>query len=225
MRLGIRPLAFFVRLLVAFAVTYALWAPLAASYTRLLAALTQGFLYLIETSSDPDLHRVTVMRVQETAIFFSHRLFPQVHPPGIPAEWVQANLVLLIPLMLATPAPTYRTKVWRLALALSIALLLQVLDLAMTVKSFYARNLGTYSLYYYSSAARFVYGFADAFNQAMDTQLFPVVIWAGIHFNQLLGRTTKPAPGPLVRSPPVTVAAQSREKRRRRKGGKTAGAR
>jgi hypothetical protein len=212
MRLGISPLAFFGRLLVFFAITYALWTPLAPAYTQLLAILTQGFLHLTETSTDPNLHRVTTIHVRDTAIFFTHRLFPQVRPPGIPAEWVQANLVLLIPLMLATPAPTWRARAWRLGLAVGLALGLQVLDLAMTVKSFYASQLGTYSAHYYSNAARRLYQFADAFAQAMDTQLFPFVIWAGIHFNQLLGRV--PPVAAAAAAPPSTPDVMPRRKRK-----------
>jgi hypothetical protein len=200
MRLGIRPAVFLVRLLVVFALTYVLWTPLAPVYTQLLATLTQGFLHLTEMSRDPNLHQVTQMWVRGTAIFYVHRLFPSVHPSGIPAEWVQANLVLLIPLMLATPARSYGQRFFRLGLALAIALALQVLDIAVTVKSFYASELGPYSDRYYSDTARWFYQFGDAFTQAMDTQLFPFVIWAGIHFKQLL------AP---VRSAPAAAAARA----------------
>ena len=48
----------------------------------------------------------------------------RIPPQGIPAEWVMANLVLLIPLMLATPAPNWRLRVGRLALALGIAVVI-----------------------------------------------------------------------------------------------------
>jgi len=219
MRLGIKPLPFFGRLLFFFVLTYVAWKPIAPAYTQLLATLTQGFLHVAETSSDADLHRVTNLRADGTAIFFQHRLFPQVPTPGIPAEWVQANLVLLIPLMLATPAPTWRSKALRLALALGLALALQVLDLSLTIKSFYARHLGTYSAYYYSSTSRWLYGFADAFTQAFDTQLFPFAIWAGIHFRELLGgRTAAPAPAPAPASV-VTHEPRRRRKAARRRSG------
>jgi len=217
MRLGISPLAFLARLLVVFAITFVLvvWTPFAQWYAHLLASLAEAFLHLTESSSDPNLHHVTLMRVQETAIFFQHRLFPQVHPNPIEAEWVQANLVLLIPLMLAMPAPTYRARFGRLAVALVAALVLQVLDIAVTVKAFYAHALGTYSAYYYSGLARQLYGFAYAFTYAMDNQLFPFVIWAGIHFNQLLGRQAPPtAP---VETPKTPLAAPRRKRKSARK--------
>jgi hypothetical protein len=218
MRLGIRPAVFLFRLLVVFVLTYFLWTPFAPAYTRLLAALTQGFLHLTELSRDPNMHAVTQMWVKGTAIFYVHRLFPGVHPPGIPAEWVQANLVLLIPLMLATPAASYRQRILRLCLALAIALALQVLDIAVTVKSFYASELGLYSQRTYSDTARWFYQFGDAFTQAMDTQLFPFVIWAGIHFRQLLERGPRKNTGAAVGvRPPAAPAAGRRSRREKRR--------
>ena len=197
MRLGISPIAFFARALVAFVVTYALWQPIASFYTGLLSALIQGFLKLTEISSDPNLHQVSQVWSEGTGVFFKHRLFPQIRPPGIPAEWVQANLVLLIPLMVATPAATWRQKAVRMLVALAIAIAMQVIDVTITIKSFYASQLGPYSLKYYGDTARWLYQFSDAFAQAMDTQLFPFVIWAGIHFRSLLGaRITQQLPTP-----------------------------
>lgn len=208
MRLGIRPGVFLLRLLVLFLLTYLLWTPLAPAYTRLLATLTGGFLHLTEFSRDPHWHHVTQVWVKGTAIFYAHRLLV-MEPQGIPAEWVQANLVLLIPLMLATPARSYRQRFGRLGLALAIALVLQVLDITVTVKSFYASHVGGYS-----DLARRLYQFGDAFAQSMDTQLFPFAIWAGIHFNQLLGRTS-PSAAPV---PAPSAPEQARVRREKRKG-------
>lgn len=218
MRLGVKPLVFLARLLVCFFLTYLLWIPVAPLYTGLLSTVTRGFLHVTESLSDPH-GQVTQMEVRLTqedrpAIFFAHRVFPEVQS-GIPAEWVQANLVLLIPLMLATPARSYRQRFGRLGLALAIALLLQVLDIAVTVKSTYA----SYPPTGYGSFARWVYQFGDAFTQAMDTQLFPFAIWAGIHFNQLLGRTAVEPAAPR----PGTVVA-SRQPRHKRKAAKKAAA-
>jgi len=196
-----------------FALTYLLWTPIAPAYTRILATLTAGFLHLTEFSRDPHWHQVTEMWVRGTAIFYRHRLVA-LPPQGIPAEWVQANLVLLIPLMLATPARTYRQRFSRLALALAIALCLQVLDIAITVKAFYASQIGGYSDF-----ARKLYQFGDSFVESLDTQLFPFAIWAGIHFNQLLGRDQTSA-GPSTTPPGVAADKASRRKRKAKGAGK-----
>ncbi len=217
MRLGIKPLVFLARLLAWFFVTYLLWIPIAPLYTQLLATVTRGFLHVTESISDPH-GQVTLMEVRQTqedrpAIFFAHRVFPEVQS-GIPAEWVQANLVLLIPLMLATPARSTAQRYGRLGVALAIALLLQVLDIAVTVKSTYA----SYPPTGYGGLARWLYQFGDAFTEAMDTQLFPFAIWAGIHFNQLLGRT---APE-LVTSSATVPVVFTRQPRHKRKAAKKA---
>jgi hypothetical protein len=207
MRLGIKPVVFLVRLLVVFFLTYLLWIPCAPAYTQLLATLAKWFLHLTEISRDPNWYQATQMWVQGTTIYYKHRLVAT--GSGIPAEWVQANLVLLIPLMLATPAQTYRQRFGRLALALGIALVLQVLDIAVTVKSFYASQIGGYSDW-----ARRLYQFGDAFAESMDTQLFPFAIWAGIHLKQLLGGVEPPAP---VAAPPSVQGPRSKVQSRKSK--------
>jgi hypothetical protein len=208
MRLGIKPTVFLGRLLAFFFLTYVLWKPVAPAYTEFLATVTASFLHLTELSSDPRWHHVTEMRVRQTAddrpaIFYQHRWYPMVQS-GIPADWVQANLVLLIPLMLATPARTWRQKLWRVGLALGIAVAMQVLDITLTVKSLYAQQIpGAYSALAYK-----LYQFGDAFSESMDTQLFPFAIWAGIHFNQLLGRGTYAA----TPTPAATPAPRHKRK-------------
>ena len=212
MRLGVKPLTFLVRLLVFFGLTYVLWIPVAPGYTYVLASLTRGFLHVTESLADAH-GQVTEMEVRQTkenrpAIFFAHRLYPQVVQSGIPAEWVQANLVLLIPLMLAVPARSWVQRFGRLGAALGIALALQVLDIAVTVKAMYAsfEPLG------YGAVSSWLYQFADAFTQSMDTQLFPFAIWAGIHFKQLMGWDLAPAT-PAQPVPSSRVEQQSRKKK------------
>jgi len=205
MRLGIKPHVFLARLLVCFFLTYLLWIPVAPAYTHVLALVTRSFIHLTELGSGAP----TVMEVRETsegrpAIYYRNGRFAQLES-GIPAEWVQANLVLLIPLMLATPAVSYRQRFTRLGVALAIALALQVLDITMTVKALYA----SFPPAGYGALSRRVYQFADAFSEALDTQLFPFAIWAGIHLKQLLGRAPRvPAPEPR----------KGRERKKGRKG-------
>lgn len=205
MRLGVKPAAFLGRLVLLLLLTYFLWRPVEPAYTQLLATLAGGFLHLTEVSGNPRFNQVTEMRARERddgrfAIFYQHRHYPHAQD-GIPAEWVQANLVLLIPLMLATPAPTYQQKFKRLALALGLAVLLQVLDIAVTVKALYASSTPGYG-----PVARWLYGFGNSFVQGLDTQLFPFAIWAGIHFNQLLGRGSWAAT--VVPAPPAAAASK-----------------
>jgi hypothetical protein len=150
-------------------------------------------------------------------IFYNHRNFaamnPQIPPRHIPAEWVMANLLLLVPLMLATPAPSWRARFSRLALALAIALLLQVIDVIVGIKSSYA---ATFQGYWSPWAAK-TYQFLDAFFQSWDTQLFPFAIWAGIHFKQILGSRLHPgAPEEPITPPSGKGRAERRRSRKKR---------
>lgn len=152
------------------------------------------------------------LEVPGAPMFYNQRNFAKTNPPippqHIPAEWVMANLVLLVPLMLATPAPTWRLRFSRLALALAIALLLQVIDVIVGIKSFYA---ATFQGYWSPWAAK-IYQFLDAFFQSWDTQLFPFAIWAGIHFKQILGNRLHPDTGKEPAQPP---SGKTRAERRR----------
>lgn len=223
MRLSVNPWAFLGRLLAFFLVTYLLWQPVAPYYTELLFQASRAGVWLTELSTDPLWRTGTTLIARGTAIFYSHRNFaafdPPIPPQGIPAEWVMANLVLLVPLMLATPAPSWRARFGRLAVALGVALVLQVADVVVAIKVFYA---GTFRGYW-SRGAYDVYQFLDAFFQSWDTQLFPFAIWAGIHFRQLLGsRGAAARPGgatavPVSSLPPPKARSKAKRRREQRK--------
>ncbi len=206
-------LAYFLRLLLFFGLTYVLWVltPLATVYTHLLADLTQVAMRCTEWFGDQYVRAGTSVFARGEGIYFSHRVFPNARPPGIPGDWVQANLVLLIPLMLATPAPSWGARARRLGLALLCALALQVIGLVVAIKITWATELRGYSYTYYSDTQRFVYGFLDAFFESFDTQLFPFAIWAGIHFRQLTG-LTRPKPAPVAPPPAKPRQPRSRHK-------------
>jgi hypothetical protein len=187
MLLGVRPFVFLARLLFFFALTFLLWEPLAPIYTKLLALLAQVAISATELIGTPATRLATTVFSRGDGIFFMHKGFPGYAPPGVPSDWVQANMVLLLPLMLATPAPDLRTRFVRLGIALAAALALQVLGLVFAIKVTWSNGLGPFSFAHYGDGQRTFYQFADAFFQSFDTQLFPVAIWAGVHFRQLLG--------------------------------------
>jgi hypothetical protein len=155
-------------------------------------------------------------QVPNTAIFYNRPEFARlgIAPQGIPAEWVMANLVLLIPLMLATPAPTWRARFVRLGVALAAALVLQVADVIVGIKAFYAQA------FHWSPWKARLYQFLDAFFQSWDTQLFPFAIWAGVHFRQLVGSRISPGepPTPEPAAQATPRAERRRGKQRRRRG-------
>ena len=197
MRLRINPWLFLAKLVVLLVVSFLLWAPLAPYYAQFLLRASQIGVWLTEFSTDPNWSHPTRLlikpEISPTALLFYNTRFTQFSS-GIPAEWVMANLVLLVPLMLATPAATWGQRIGRLVVALVAALVLQVFDVVVGVKVFYAtafpERWGPFS--------REVYQFLDAFVQSWDTQLFPFVIWAGIHLRQLLPAGAVPEPAPAA---------------------------
>lgn len=224
MLLGVKPLVFLARLLLFFALTFFAWELIAPYYARLLGVCVQVAISATELIGDDTTRAATTVNVmdrgeQGVGIFFSHKLFPQQRFPGVPADWVQANMVLLIPLMLATPAPSWAVRFRRLAIALLIALLLQVFGVVVAIKSTWASVLGPA---HYSWLQRKLYNFLDAFTQAFDTQLYPFAIWAGVHFRQLVGGIRRVAPAPPTAAPAVATARQqpttkSRKRREQRR--------
>jgi len=222
MRLKISPFWFLLKLVSFFLLTYALWKPVAPYYTDLLFHASRAGVWLSEFSLDSEWsHGTTLMRTPRhpTGIFYRHENFDRfatpLPPQGIPAEWVMANLILLIPLMLATPAPTWRLRFQRLGLAVGIALVVQVLDVVVTIKSFYSSVFAGQ----WSTFSQQIYGLLDSFVQGYDTQLFPFVIWAGIHFRDLM----RLGEGGVADERPVVAKAASigrAERRRRNRAGK-----
>lgn len=210
MLLGVRPLVFLARLLFFFALTFVVWEPIAPLYTKILAALAQVAISATELIGSAPTRLATTVIGRGDAIFYVHKVFPGYQPPGIPGDWVQANIVLLVPLMLATPAPDWRTRFLRLGIALAAAMTLQVLGLVIAIKATWSNGLGPFSLTHYGTAQRKFYAFGDAFFQSFDTQLFPVAIWAGVHFRQLVAWVQGALPQP------ARPAGETRAEARRR---------
>lgn len=236
----IKPLRFLLLLVVGLVITYQAWKPLAPAYAQVLLRATRVGLWLTEFSTDPDWSHPTALFMDPqrnpTGIFYLQTRLGLATPPpadqpildwlkanpgalrmapqGIPAEWVMANLVLLIPLMLATPAPTWGVKAKRLGLALAIALALQVFDVVVSIKASYASAFpGAFNPFMTR-----VYQFFDAFVQSWDTQLFPFVIWAGIHFRQILPeRLLAPTASPARPHAAATTGTRAERRRQSRR--------
>ncbi len=185
----LNPWLFLVKLVGLLGVTYLLWKPTAPYYSKLLFHASRLGVWLTEFSFDPEWsHGTTLLQTPRhpTGIFYTHENFDAfaspLPPQGIPAEWVMANLVLLIPLMLATPAPTWAARLGRLAMAMGIALVVQVLDVIVAIKAFYSMAFSGV----WGPISQQFYGLMDSFVQGFDAQLFPFAIWAGIHFRELI---------------------------------------
>ncbi len=210
MHLGIKPGMFLARLLPALILTYIAWQYLAPYYTRFLGGVVNVAIRGVELSSDRNWHQVTEVWGEGKGIKFWPRVIPRgPQAPTIEADWIQANLVLLIPLILATPALTWGLKFKRVGLGLLIALSLQVLDVILAIKFFYSNQWAPQQ---FAPWARFFYAMATNFTMTMDAQIFPFMIWAGLHFRQLLGWEHLPT---AVAAPAAATVQASKPRRTR----------
>jgi hypothetical protein len=80
----------------------------------------------------------------------------------------------------------------------------------LAVKSFYAEALG------WGAWTTRAYKFLDAFFQSWDTQLFPFVIWAGIHFRELVGIRVG-TPEPVAERARATAPARAERRRKKQR--------
>jgi hypothetical protein len=218
MRLRTNPLVFVCKLVVLLVLTYLVWERVAPYYLRVLVPATRLGVWLSELSFDPLWRHGTTILTKGTGIYYAHRNFaaftPPLEPQGIPGDWIMANVVLLVALMLATPERTWRRRVGRFVLAIVLVLVLQVIDIVVAIKVAY-----TGIFYgYWSAWARKTYQFVDAFFQSFDTQLFPFAIWAGIHFRELiaLGKPAAVAEGVLVETREAKAAPRAERRREKR---------
>jgi len=218
MRLRTNPLVFVLKLVVLLVLTYLVWERVAPYYLRVLVPATRAGVWLSELSFDPLWRTGTTILTKGTGIYYTHRNFaaftPPLEPQGIPGDWIMANVVLLVALMLATPEPSWRARVGRFVLAIVLVLVLQVVDIVVAIKVAYAGIF--YS--YWSAWLRKTYQFVDAFFQSFDTQLFPFAIWAGIHFRELisLGRPAAGDAGAPERTKHEKTVPRAERRRERR---------
>ncbi|GBD25093.1 hypothetical protein HRbin30_00408 [bacterium HR30] len=176
MSLAVEPLKFFARLLLAFVGFFAAWLVVGPGYTRFLAALAELTVSVVD--------RPTHVWSAGTTLFFWPRGYqPPNTPPSIAAEWIHANTILLLALMVATPASTWSAKIKRSALAFLFVLLWQVLDVTLAIQFGYATQLDPHS---YTASTRYRLALFTNLAMYLDTQIVPFMIWAGIHFRQLL---------------------------------------
>lgn len=177
MRLPVDPWRFLARLSLWFVGCFLVWLYLGPWYTRLLALTAEVGASLAD--------RATHVWSEGTTLYFWPKGFatPQ-RPPAIAAEWIQANTILLFAFMAATPAPTWKGKARRMSLAFLLVLAWQTLDIVLAIKFGYATQIDPRA---YTERARYVYAFATNVAMYVDTQVVPFMIWAGIHFRELLG--------------------------------------
>lgn len=189
MSLAVDPLRFLGRLLLSFVSLFFVWLFVGSWYTSVLAVLAELAVSIVD--------RPTTVWSAGTALFFWPRgvaLPPQ--PPTIAGEWIQANTILLLALMIATPAATWEKKSKRLALAFALVLSWQVSELVLAIRFGYATEVDPQA---YSAGARYRLALLTNLAMYVDTQVVPFMIWAALHFRELLALAKRESTPELAR--------------------------
>jgi|DewCreStandDraft_5_1066085.scaffolds.fasta_scaffold08104_4 hypothetical protein len=173
---GVKPLRFLGRLLAWFVGLFALWLVVGPWYTSMLSVCAE----LVVSVVDRPTH---VWSTGTTIQFWPRGFTVPSQPPSIAAEWIQANTILLLALMLATPAATWQQKFRRLGVAYGLVLIWQVLDVCLAIEYGYATQIDPRA---YTEGTRYALALTTNLAMYVDTQVVPFMIWAGIHFRQLL---------------------------------------
>ena len=159
-------------LCVGFAAGVAFWFGFRQSYERPLAAGAEFLLRRIE--------RPPVTRLEATGgeILVERSDFPPDSPrPGLPADDIHFNFVLLTALFALQPHFFEGRSLLRLAAGVALLFLVQVVALALQVESVYATRLGDWSAVHYGALARNLWAGGFHFYLIAGRFAAPFVLW------------------------------------------------
>jgi hypothetical protein len=178
------------RIAAGFAVGLALWFGFREVYERPLAAVAQAVLRAFEQPP------ATSLSARPGEILLDRSDFPPDSPrPGLPADDIDFNLVLLTALFALQPQFFEGRVLLRSIAALLLLFLVHVAALVFQVQSVYAMNLGQWSIAHYGRFARNVWAGGFHFYLVAGRFAAPFAIW------WLLARKpAAPVPGPGRRS-------------------------
>ena len=178
------------RMAAGFAVGLALWFGFREVYERPLAAAAQAVLRAFERPP------VTSLSARSGEILLDRSDFPPESPrPGLPADDIHFNFVLLTALFALQPQFFEGRALLRLFAAAFLLFLVHVSALVFQVQSVYAMNLGDWSAAHYGPFARNLWAGGFHFYLVAGRFAAPFAIW------WLLARKpAPPAPRPGRRS-------------------------
>ena len=176
------------RLAAGFLVGLALWFLFSKAYERAVAPAAETLVRLIESPA------VTRLEAPGGEFLVNRTDFPPGSPhPGLPADDLHFNFVLLMALFALDRHPFRGRHLARLMLASVVLWTVHVLALVFQVESVYATNLGDWSAAHYGAVARNFWAGGFHFYQIAGRFAAPFAIW------WILGRAEpapETAPGP-----------------------------
>lgn len=155
-----------------FAVGLALWFGFREPYERPLAAAAQTLLRAFERPP------VTTLQAKSGEVLVDRSDFPSDSPrPGLPAEDIHFNFVLLTALFALQPRFFEGKSLLRLFAAAALLFLVHVAALVLQVESVYATRLGDWSAVNYGAVARNLWTGGFHFYLVAGRFAAPFVLW------------------------------------------------
>jgi hypothetical protein len=155
-----------------FLVGAALWFGFREAYERPLATGAQAVLRAFERPS------VTSLKARAGEIMLDRSDFPPDSPrPGLPADDIDFNFVLLAALFALQPKFFEGRVLLRLIAALALLFLVHVAALVFQVQSVYAMNMGEWSAVHYGRLARNIWAGGFHFYLIAGRFAAPFAIW------------------------------------------------
>ncbi len=162
------------RMAAGFAVGLAIWLAFAAPYERTLASAAGFLLRLFEGPA------VTTLSAPGGEIRVDRADFPPASPrPGLPADDLHFNFVLLVALFALAPHPLEPKRFARFWIAAAGLWVIHVLALIFQVEALYATRLGEWSQAHYGAVARNVWAGGFHFYQIAGRFAAPFALWLG----------------------------------------------
>jgi hypothetical protein len=161
-----------VRLTAGFSVGLGLWLLFSRPYERALAAGAEPILRLLEIPA------TTRLDARPGEIVVSRGDFPPASPlPGLPAEDIHFDFVILVALFAVDGRPFRPERVAAFSKACALLFLIHVAALVFEVRFLYATRLGAWSDAHYGAVARNFWAAGHHFYEVAGRFAAPFVLW------------------------------------------------
>lgn len=161
-----------VKAVAGFVLGLAIWWGVSPSYGSAIAGGAEPLIRIFESP------RVTHLRAENREVIVDRTDFPPASPrPGIPADDLTFNFILLTTLFAAVPKTFSNRNVVSFLIACAILYVTHILGLIAAVESIYALQLGPWSAAHYGPFARNFWGAAAHFYRLVGVYAFAFVIW------------------------------------------------
>ncbi|HTR02830.1 MAG TPA: hypothetical protein VMN82_06500 [Thermoanaerobaculia bacterium] len=164
-----------IRLGIGFAAGLAFWFVFSAPYEKAVAAAAGTLVRLLEHPS------VTTLSASGGEFLVDRSDFPPASPrPGLPADDLHFNFVLLATLFALAPRPLEPRRFGRFWLAAAGLAVIHVIALVFQVQALYATRLGPWSEAHYGPVARNFWAAGFHFYQIAGRFAAPFALWWGL---------------------------------------------